>query len=115
MKMLKLNSCHLENETLVPRSSRCFFKGRLSKGVGQQLNHMFIYFYHKIRKLKHFIDLFVFFSPKGVGGQVNHMFIYFHHKTQKLILFINHFCFFSSKGVSLHMSTYVFIYVKTLY
>ena len=47
-----------------------FAKGRLPKGVGRQVNHMFMYFHHKIRKLKLFIVHFCFFSPKGVGRHI---------------------------------------------
>ena len=84
--MWKLNSRHFENERLVPRTSRCFSKGRLPKRVGWQVNHMFIYFHHKIRKLKLFINRFSSFLSKWVGRHIDQIFF-------MLKLFIDHWLF----------------------
>ena len=42
----------------------------------ESVNHMFINFHQKIRKLKLFIDHFCFFSPKGVGQDIDHVHLF---------------------------------------
>ena len=85
--MWKLNSRHFENERLVPRTSRCFFKGHLPNGVGRQVNHMFIYFHQKIRKLKLFVNRFssFFYQSESADILIKCLFM--------LKLFIDHWLF----------------------
>ena len=42
-----------------------FLQGRLPKGVGQHIDHMFIYFHYKIQSLKLFIKLTLAYKVKN--------------------------------------------------
>ena len=52
-----------------------FFKGRLPKGVGRQVNHVYLFSSHD-SEVKTLIDRCSFFLPNGVGRHILYMFIY---------------------------------------